>query len=49
MLGAKIADREGELFGSGLFQDLADRGLSGAKLMVSDGHKGIQKTVETPP
>jgi putative transposase len=46
ILGARIADGEDELFWSGLFQDLADRGLSGVKLVVSDGHKGIQKAVE---
>jgi putative transposase len=46
ILGAKIADGEDELFWSGLFQDLADRGLSGVKLVISDGHKGIQKAVE---
>jgi putative transposase len=45
ILGAKIADGEDELFWSGLFQDLADRGLSGVKLVISDGHKGIQKAV----
>jgi len=46
ILGANIADGEDELFWSGLFQDLADRGLSGVKLVISDGHKGIQKAVE---
>ena len=46
ILGARITDGEDELFWSGLFQDLADRGLSGVKLVVSDGHKGIQKAVE---
>lgn len=46
ILGAKIADGEDELFWSGLFQDLADRGLSGVKLVISDGHKGIRKAVE---
>ena len=46
ILGARIADGEDELFWSGLFQDLADRGLSGVKLVISDGHKGIQKAVE---
>jgi len=46
ILGAKIADGEDELFWSGLFQDLADRGLSGVKLVISDGHKGIQKAIE---
>ena len=46
ILGAKIADGEDEIFWSGSFQDLADRGLSGVKLVISDGHKGIQKAVE---
>jgi transposase-like protein len=46
ILGAKIADGEDEIFWSGLFQDLADRGLSGVKLVISDGHKGIQTAVE---
>jgi putative transposase len=46
ILGARIADGEDELFWSGLFQDLKDRGLSGVKLVISDGHKGIQKSVE---
>ena len=46
ILGARIADGEDELFWSGLFQDLKDQGLSGVKLVISDGHKGIQKAVE---
>ena len=46
ILGARIADGEDEHFWSGLFQDLDDRGLSGVQLVVSDGHKGIQKAVE---
>jgi transposase-like protein len=46
ILGARIADGEDELFWAGLFQELADRGLSGVKLLISDGHKGIQKAVE---
>lgn len=46
ILGARIADVENEAFWSALFQDLKDRGLSGVKLVVSDGHKGIQKAVE---
>jgi len=46
ILGARIADGEDELFWSGLFQELADRGLSGVRLVVSDGHKGILKAVE---
>jgi transposase-like protein len=46
ILGARIADGEDELFWTGFFDDLKDRGLSGVKLVVSDGHKGIQKAVE---
>ncbi len=46
ILGARIADGEDELFWTGLFDDLKDRGLSGVKLVVSDGHKGIHKAVE---
>ena len=46
ILGARIADGEDELFWTGFFYDLKDRGLSGVKLVVSDGHKGIQKAVE---
>ncbi len=45
-MGAKIADGEDELFWSGFFEELKDRGLSGVKLVVSDGHKGIQKAIE---
>lgn len=45
VLGARIADGEDELFWSGLFQDLKDRGLTGVELVISDGHKGIQKAV----
>ena len=46
ILGARIADGEDELFWSGLFDDLKLRGLSGVELVVSDGHKGIQKAVQ---
>jgi putative transposase len=46
ILGARIADGEDELFWLRLFQDLADRGLNGVKLVISDGHRGIQKAVE---
>jgi transposase-like protein len=42
ILGAKIADSEDEGFWSGLFDELKERGLEGVKLVVSDGHKGIQ-------
>ncbi|WP_369425528.1 IS256 family transposase [Methanothrix sp.] len=47
ILGARIADGEDENFWYGLFQELKDRGLSGVKLVVSDGHKGIQSAVES--
>lgn len=46
ILGARIADGEDELFWSGLFDDLKLRRLSGVELVVSDGHKGIQKAVQ---
>jgi len=46
ILGARIADGEDELFWSGLFDDLKLRGLSGVELVISDGHKGIQKAVQ---
>ena len=36
ILGARIADVEDELFRSGLFQELTDRGLSGVKLVGRD-------------
>jgi putative transposase len=47
ILGAKLADCENESYWSDLFDDLKDRGLKGVKLVISDGHKGIQKAVET--
>jgi len=34
------------VFWSGLFEDLKERGLTGVKLVVSDGHTGIQKAAE---
>jgi putative transposase len=43
--GAKLADGEDSLFWQDLFEDLKERGLKGVKLIVSDGHKGIQKAV----
>jgi transposase-like protein len=45
ILGVKLADSEGSLFWQDLFDDLKERGLRGVKLIVSDGHKGIQKAV----
>jgi transposase-like protein len=46
ILAAKIAEVEDELFWSGLFQELKDRGLSGVKLVISDGHKGIHNAAD---
>ena len=40
-----MADSEDSLFWEDLFDDLKERGLKGVKLIVSDGHKGIQKAV----
>jgi putative transposase len=45
ILGARIADGEDERFWYDLFDDLKQRGLTGVELVVSDGHKGIQKAV----
>lgn len=47
ILGAKVADCEDELFWTGFFDDLKARGLKGVHLVTSDGHKGIQKAVQT--
>ena len=46
ILAAKIVEVEDELFWSGLFQELKDRGLSGVKLVISDGHKGIHNAAD---
>ncbi len=46
ILGVKLADSEDSLFWADLFEDLKERGLRGVKLIVSDGHKGIQKAVK---
>ena len=45
ILGVKLADREDSLFWEDLFDDFKERGLRGVKLIVSDGHKVIQKAV----
>lgn len=47
ILGAAVADDEGEGFWSGLFDELKDRGMKGVKLVVSDGHNGIQSAVKS--
>lgn len=46
ILGARIAVGEDELFWSGFFEELMDRGLSGVEQVTSDGHNGIQKAIE---
>ena len=46
ILSAAVADSEDESCWENLFEDLKARGLSGVKLVISDGHKGIQKAVE---
>ena len=45
ILGIRLADSEDSLFWEDLFEDLKERGLKVFKLIVSDGHKGIQKAV----
>jgi transposase-like protein len=47
ILGARIADGEDAMFWEDLFSDLKKRGLRGVELIISDGHKGIQKAVTT--
>lgn len=46
ILGARVTECENEEFWSGLFEDLKERGLTGVKLVISDGHIGIQKAAE---
>lgn len=46
ILGAKVAANEDEPAWESLFAELKERGLKGVKLVISDGHKGIQKAVE---
>lgn len=46
ILSARIADCEDELTWEDLFSDLKDRGLQQVDLVISDGHKGIQRAVE---
>jgi transposase-like protein len=47
ILGARIADSEDAMFWEDFFTDLKKRGLKGVELIISDGHKGIQKAVTT--
>jgi transposase-like protein len=46
ILGAKVEANEDEPVWEDLFEELKVRGLKGVQLVVSDGHKGIQKAVE---
>jgi putative transposase len=46
ILGAKVEANEDESVWESFFEELKDRGLKGIKLVISDGHKGIQKAVE---
>jgi putative transposase len=46
IVGAAVADSEDESCWDDLFEGLKARGLSGVKLVISDGYKGIQKAVE---
>jgi len=46
ILGARITDCENEESWLGLFEDLKEQGLTGVKLVISDGHTGIQKAAE---
>jgi transposase-like protein len=46
ILGAKVGTNEDEPIWENLFEELKNRGLKGVQLVVSDGHKGIQKAVE---
>jgi len=46
ILSAAVADSEDESCWKDLFESLKARGLSGVKLVISDGHKGIQKAVK---
>jgi len=46
ILSAMVADSEDESCWECCFDSLKARGLSGVKLVISDGHKGIQAAVE---
>jgi len=46
ILSAAVADSEDESCWKDLFESLKARGLTGVKLVISDGHKGIQKAVK---
>jgi len=46
ILSATVADSEDESCWESCFEHLKARGLNGVKLVISDGHKGIQAAVE---
>jgi len=46
ILSAAVADNEDESCWEDLFEGIKARGLRGVKLVISDGHKGIQKAVK---
>jgi len=46
ILNATVAESEEEYCWESCFEDLKARGLNGVKLVISDGHKGIQAAVE---
>jgi putative transposase len=46
ILSAAVTDSEDESCWEDLFEGLKSRGLRGVKLVISDGHKGIQKAVK---
>ena len=47
LLSARITDCENEAFWSSVFDDLKERCVHGAKLLISDGHQGIQAAAST--
>jgi putative transposase len=46
ILSATVADSEDDYCWQSCFDDLKSRGLKEVKLLISDGHKGIQSAVE---
>jgi putative transposase len=46
ILGVRVTECENEKFWSGLFEDLTEQGLTGVRLVISDGHTGIQKATK---
>jgi transposase-like protein len=46
VLGVRIADSEDAMFWQDFFSELKQRGLDGVELVISDGHRGIQKAIE---